>query len=142
MDTSLEPAFVFRVEKSGNDAILIMDCGEDLIRARRLLPMNLSSLAKVCERVRYGENLDPIGTSAIPTFAEVRGFLRGTMEKLSNSSGAQPRTGGIFEYMISLYDEGDDSLPVLMLIEEQIYECSRKTKEAGSGRSPKINDLR
>lgn len=113
----------FGVQRDGEEALVTMDCGHGVIRARSMPSNVLSKLGEMCEALlSQAKTIMPSPDDAPehPKYLRIAscsllGICHATM-------GVHRTETGDIEKVIAFYDEGDDSAPVLVLVEEQIDE--------------------
>ncbi len=118
--------FGFGVTKVDDQAIVHMDCGQGVVRARNMPAEFLETLMTVCVQVRDSiiavvkedaERMDTI--PSLPECACVGGGNVGPCDVrvvVSKNEAGEP------EFCTAFYDEGDETAPVLVLVDEQLQE--------------------
>lgn len=112
--------FPFLVQKDGDDALVVMDCGDGIMRARHMPQDLLAHLGRMCQALR--EQAEPLlSEHEIPPFPGCVCLIRGRIAGVCEAAFCAHRSeAGAIERVIGIYDDGDRDAPVLVLIEEQI----------------------
>ena len=126
--------YAFDIQRHGNVAVVLMNMGEGIVRARDMPVKFLATLQDACEQVRdnivvvvKGNAEHQKGLATFPKCSVLCETELGPCDL--KATGGFREDDGVLEINTAFYDEGDDSCPVLLLIEEQLDEFIEKAKE-------------
>lgn len=130
----------FFVTRTDDEAVVAMDCGEGVIRARNMPVAFLSVLADACTQIRT-DVIDVLSTDAdrmaqLPSFPECEKVAGGDLGPCTVSVVASREEDGP-QFTVAFYDADDDDAPTLVLVDEQIEEFIQKAKETSSAAAPR-----
>jgi hypothetical protein len=115
--------FPFRIHLADADAVVTMDCGEGVYRARSMPVSFLRDIARFCQRsdrilapLRRDDRL----ASDIPVFPDLRPLASFPFGPCTANIVASRTQGNQVELSIAFYDTDDRRAPALLLTEEQI----------------------
>ena len=116
--------FTFTIDKMDDQAIVAMDCGKGMFRARNMPLTYLETLIDVCkqakDRIIEAVRVDAEALEKLPTFPGCVSLGGGNAGPCDVDVTGWKSEMGEAEFGVALYDEGDDSAPALLLINEQL----------------------
>jgi hypothetical protein len=116
--------FSLLVERVGDQAMIAMDYG-GVVRARNLPNSTLRRIGDLVRDVR--DAVEMPANDEVPFFPGYRSIVTGRIRGMCQATlGAHRLEDGTVERVIGLYDDEDESAPVILLIEEQIDEFIAK----------------
>jgi hypothetical protein len=120
--------FPFSVERSGDLALILMDCG-GVIRARKMTAILLATIGELCRRLRDAAQEVMPDDTRIPDYPRFVKIADGEVSGVCHAIMGVCRVDGRVELSIALYDDGDDSAPILLLVDEEIDDFVRRSEE-------------
>ncbi len=117
--------YQFRVERRDGEAAITLNCGKGVYRCRVMPFSLLKRLTDLCEQVhrtaiprckrrRHSADRVPSYPDCIAlAHAEIPGVCDLTLVASATAAGA-------IEFCTAVYDAGDDTAPVLILVDEQL----------------------
>lgn len=117
--------YEFRVERRDREAAITLNCGKGVYRCRVMPFFLLKRLTDLCEEVRrtaiprckrrrhFADRVPRYPDCVALTRAEIPGVCDLTLVASATAAGA-------IEFCTAVYDAGDDSAPVLILVDEQL----------------------
>lgn len=117
--------YEFRVERRDREAAITLNCGKGVYRCRVMPFLLLKRLADLCEEVRrtaiprckrrrhFADRVPSYPDCIALGRAEIPGVCELTLVASATAAGA-------IEFCTAIYDAGDDTAPVLILVDEQL----------------------
>src|SRR5688500_13490313 len=113
--------FAYSVIKDGEDALVTMDCSDGMMRSRHMPAELLELIGQMFRELKKAADV-MLPDAEVPDFPGIRHLVDGVIEGVCLARIGAHRRGGQVKRVLALYDEDDESAPVLLLIEEQIDE--------------------
>jgi hypothetical protein len=131
------------IERDGDEVLFGMDFGA-LVRVRRMPTEILKHLLDACQQVKEKIvaviQADEKALARIPTLPGYVRFGCANIGACDIHVGASKDDAGTVEFMTELYDSGDDSAPVILLVNEQVDQfIARATKLIGGAPNASLN---
>ena len=128
MDSKLPRSrFPFVVKRTGDAAVIAMDCG-GVTRVRHMPCVLLKAVGDLCRFLQEEGERALKGECHVPEFPRYVRLVEGGIPGTCYATLGAHRLGGRIESVVSLYDEGDESAPVLILVEQEIDEFIAQTE--------------
>ena len=124
--------FNFMIDKMDDQVIVSMDCGKGVIRARNMPLDFIETLIDICNQSKtkiiqaFREDADAM--ERLPLFPGCASIAGGNCGPCDVDVMAWKSEAGEAEFGTAFYDEGDDSDPVLLLINEQLDQFIERAK--------------
>lgn len=130
MDAQPRTRFAFFVHRSDQDAVITMDLGGNVCRARSMPHELLEAIGSLCRSFQEaGRRIVREHEADIPEFPGYAALCESSVAGACRATVGAHKLDGVIELVITLYDEGDDEAPVLILIDDQIDEFIRQALE-------------
>lgn len=118
--------YPFSVDRFGDKAIVSMYIGR-VVRSRYMSLDLLQTVGELCRQLlKAGKEIKPEDDD-VPSFSRFLVGPKGEITGVCHAKLGFHRLNGKVETVIAIYDEGDDTAPVLILVEDQIDEFIRMT---------------
>jgi len=129
--------FPYRIHLAGGEAVVTMDCGEGVYRARSIpiwFLRCMADLCRTCARTLDRHRDEQRHADDLPAFPNCKPLTGIPLGPCTARVVASKTVDGKVEISVAFYDIGDDAAPALLLTEEQIPEFVRTVAELLNGR--------
>lgn len=121
--------FPFTVRRESATALITTEVRQGVFRSRHMSLDTLTLVGELCRQLQDAGREDMPDADDVPLFPGYVGLHEGDLIGVCHATvGFHRLDDGRVETVIALYDDGDRTAPVLMLVEEQIDEFIRQTK--------------